>query len=278
MAFVLAATDHGPLIVSRLDMHPLGGGVFAGVGYQLLEWGAYETDEVALTLALLALRRRHHGKGVVAIDGGANVGVLTIEWARAMTGWGSVLAIEAQERLFYALAGNIALSNCFNARAMHGAIAGNDGTIAVPVPDYCVQSSVSSLELRPGPANEFIGQAIDYAADRTVPVAGLRIDTLALPRVDLLKLDIEGMEPEGLEGAAGTLARDRPIILLEWIKCDAGALGDRLRAVGYRVFMAGNNLLGVHESDAVLNHVEPMAPPVRGFAFRLHQPGGRGPY
>src|SRR5260370_16749261 len=38
----------------------------------------------------------------------------TIEWAKRMTGWGSVLAIEAQERIYYALAGNIALNNCFN--------------------------------------------------------------------------------------------------------------------------------------------------------------------
>ena len=48
-----------------------------------------------------------HGDGVVAVDGGANIGVHTIEWATAMTGWGSVIAIEPQERIYYALAGTL---------------------------------------------------------------------------------------------------------------------------------------------------------------------------
>jgi FkbM family methyltransferase len=51
----------------------------------------------------------------VAIDCGANIGTHTIEWAKKMTGWGAVIGIEAQERIFYALAGNIAINNCFNA-------------------------------------------------------------------------------------------------------------------------------------------------------------------
>jgi len=33
-----------------------------------------------------------------------------------------VLVIEVQERIYYALAGNIAFNNCFNAIAMNGAV------------------------------------------------------------------------------------------------------------------------------------------------------------
>ena len=81
-----------------------------------------------LAREILALRRRHYGEGVLAIDCGANIGVHTIEWAKAMTGWGSVLAIEAQERIYYALAGNIAINNCFNAFAIHAAVSSESGT------------------------------------------------------------------------------------------------------------------------------------------------------
>ena len=47
---------------------------------------------------------------------GANIGVHTVEWARHMYGWGNVIAIEAQERLYYSLCGNISLNNCLNVR------------------------------------------------------------------------------------------------------------------------------------------------------------------
>src|SRR5579863_3487900 len=111
---------------------------------------------MGVLLFVLRCRRQHFGDGVVMLDCGANIGVLTVEAAAEMTGWGSVLAIEAQERLFYALAGNIALNNCFNARALHAAVAAVDGTMRVPVPDYLSAGSFGSLEMRARPDNEFI--------------------------------------------------------------------------------------------------------------------------
>jgi FkbM family methyltransferase len=125
------------------------------------------------------------------IDCGANIGVHTVECAIEMTGWGSVLAIEAQERVYYALAGNIALNNCFNARALHAAVAAQDGTMRVPVPDYLSPASFGSLELRPQ-TNEFIGQKIDYSPGAMQEIRCLKLDSLALPRVDLVKIDVEG--------------------------------------------------------------------------------------
>ena len=44
----------------------------------------------------IGFRRCEGFDGVVAIDCGANIGVHTIEWATSMTGWGSVLSIEAR--------------------------------------------------------------------------------------------------------------------------------------------------------------------------------------
>src|SRR5262245_5907979 len=119
LAFVLAASNHGTMITNRFDYRMSGPDAGIGVGYQLLEAGAFDPIEVELALQLIESRRRFHGAGVVAIDCGANIGVHAIEWAPAMTGWGSVIAIEAQERIYYALAGHIAINNCFNAIATH---------------------------------------------------------------------------------------------------------------------------------------------------------------
>src|ERR1700755_3702256 len=141
LRFVLASSNHGTMIVNRNDYRMIDAERGYGVGFQILQTGSFDPNEVRLVLDLLALRRKHHGDGVVAIDCGANIGVHTIEWAKAMTGWGSVLSIEAQERIYYALAGNIAINNCFNALAIHAAITDKPGIIMMPQPDYLTADS-----------------------------------------------------------------------------------------------------------------------------------------
>lgn len=42
------------------------------------------------------------------------------------------------------------------------------------------------------------------------------LDALDLPRVDVLKLDIEGSEEAALAGAQRTIARDRPVVLCSY--------------------------------------------------------------
>ena len=76
LAFVLAAFNHGTMIINRFDYRMsgrspgigAGGGTGGGGG---IGGGAY----------------------IVAVDGGANIGVHTIEWATAMTDWCSVTAM-----------------------------------------------------------------------------------------------------------------------------------------------------------------------------------------
>ena len=255
LAFVLASSNHGTMIVSRFDYRMTGPDQGYGVGHQILEQGNFDPLEVELALQLLETRRRFHGEGAVAIDCGANIGVHTIEWATAMTGWGSVIAIEAQERIYYALAGNIAINNCFNAVAMNAAVSSENGILKIPAPDYLTPASFGSLELRPRADSHFIGQAVNYSDEATVPVQKMALDTLQLPRVDFIKIDIEGMEMEALEGASETIARCRPILLIEQIKSDSERMRAWLAERGYEMADAGMNLLAIHASDPTLNEL-----------------------
>ena len=252
IAFVLAATDHGSMIVNRNDHRMETPTAGIGVGFQLLNRSSFDPSEVGLALEVLAQRRRDFGDGVVALDCGANIGVQTIEWARAMHGWGEVVAIEAQERLFYALAGNIALNNCLNARALHAAVGATNGAIHVPVPDYNRPGSFGSLEIRRDASSEFIGQPLDDGPAAAANTRLLAIDSLNLARCDFMKIDVEGMEIEALDGAARTLERCRPALLVEAIKSDAAALGARLTSRGYKLFQVAINILAIHVSDPVL--------------------------
>jgi len=256
IAFVLAASEHGTMIVNRFDYRMVDERRGFGVGFQILEGAAFDAQEVDLALGLLDLRRKYFGDGVVALDCGANIGVHTIEWARRMQGWGQVIAIEAQERLYYALAGNIAINNCFNARAVHAAIAAQTGAMTVPVPDYLKPGSFGSLELRGRANTEFIGQPIDYAQNKGATIRCLTIDALDLARIDFIKMDVEGMELEAIEGAAQSVARSHPILLVESIKTDRDALRARLAGFGYQLFDVGLNVLAIHASDNSLSHIK----------------------
>lgn len=256
LAFILAPTDQGTLIVNRFDYRLHGDGQGIGVGHMLLTSGGYDQDDVATARTLLGLRRQYFGDGVIAVDCGANIGVFTTEWAKHMTGWGSVLAIEAQERVYYALAGNIAIANCFNARALHAAVGAAPGSLRIPQPNYLAPATFGSLELRQTEQTEFIGQNVSYAEENLIPVSMISIDSLGLRRLDLLKIDVEGMEAEVLAGAHETIGRTMPILIIEHIKSNRDALIAVLDSHGYRHFFVGMNILGVHPSDGTLAHIK----------------------
>jgi FkbM family methyltransferase len=256
IAFVVVSSPQGTLILNRLDYNVAGSTAY-GVGLQLLENGSFDETEVDLTCTLLELRRKYHGDGVVAIDCGANIGVHTIKWSRLMTRWGKVISIEAQERIFYALAGNIAINNCFNARAIHAAITSTCGSIRIPTLDYQKPASFGSLEINRLEKTEQIGQVIDYSDAATSEIPSINLDSLKLDRCDLIKVDVEGMEISVLEGASATISQHRPIILAEMIKSNKEALRSKISSLGYQVFELGLNFLAVHGSDPCLSHVSP---------------------
>lgn len=253
VAWVLANSDHGPMIVNRLDYNQNHSGLY-GVGAQIMANGAYDPRDVECFKDLLKVRREYNGDGVVAIDCGANIGVHTVEWARLMRGWGSVLAIEAQERVFYALAGNLVLHNAYNARAMWAAVSDEPGWVEIPEPDYTKPASFGSFELKQRLGTEDIGQPIDYDKP-TLKVQTLILDRLRLPRVDLIKIDVEGMEMEALAGAEATIGRCKPILHVEAIKVDRGGLRKRLERLGYRIYLTGMNFLAVHKDDQTNDHL-----------------------
>lgn len=255
IAFCLVNSKHGTLIVNRFDQNEAFNGGMYGVGAQILQNGSYDLGEIETLKQLLPLRRKYYGDGVVVLDGGANIGVHTVEFAKFMEGWGGVIAVEAQERIFYSLAGNLNTNNCLNARAVWGALDSKNGHIDIPEPDYTKQSSFGSFELRDRLGVENIGQEIDYDK-ATLRVATMAIDSFELPRLDLLKLDVEGMELEAIEGGKETIKRCKPLIYAEVVKTDRKVLTETLEGLGYKVFPHGMNVLAIHESDKTLTHIQ----------------------
>ncbi|MCK3656289.1 FkbM family methyltransferase [Pasteurellaceae bacterium Macca] len=255
LAFVITSTQTGTMIVNRFDQQTNRIGETYGVGYQYLSTSAFDPDEISLALNLLRLRRHYFGDGVIALDCGANIGAHTIPWGIEMTHWGEVLAFEAQERVYYALAGNIAINNLFNVRAMNIAL-GDDSHqshLDIPIIDYNQSASFGSLELKPLATPEFIGQDVNY--QRTQPVPLLALDKLNLQRLDFIKMDVEGMEQEVLNSGAQLIARFKPILLVEVLKSGIPAVKAILAPLGYQLFAIGLNVLAIHQDDPCLENV-----------------------
>jgi|SRR5579885_355054 FkbM family methyltransferase len=242
--FILAATDHGPLIFNHLDVHYLPHAAY-GVGFQLLSKGHYDAEEVKEIRSLVDDLHQQRKRDIIALDCGANIGVMTIELGKHLSSRGKVFAFEPQERLFYALCGNIALNNLFNCRVFNYALGNEDAEITCPQPDYTTRGSFGSLEMRFSTNTEFIGQSISYS--HGLPVKMMTIDSfvesLNLPHVDFIKLDIEGMESEALQGAINTISNHHPALVIEWIKVGRDPLEQFLHSHQYQTRVLGQNII-----------------------------------
>ncbi|MFN0162934.1 MAG: FkbM family methyltransferase [Burkholderiales bacterium] len=228
-------TAYGMLIVNRNDWDEFDGMRF-GVGADLREFGTYaqpELDALAQIIAQLPPDR-------VVLDVGANLGVHSLWFSTLVGPRGRVLAFEAQRIVFQMLMGNLALNSVENVHARNVAVGASCGSLRMPALDYASRRNFGGLELSPRSATTATGETVGEM------VEVVTLDSLALERVDFIKIDVEGMESDVLAGARNTISRHRPFLQAEWLGRDAGALPRALVGdYGYRVFQYGMNLLCV---------------------------------
>ena len=246
-ANIVVNTAHGMMIVNRNDYRMIDENRGYGVGFQLLNTGEYDMQEINFAKFCLSQRLNDYGKGVVAIDCGANIGVHTIEWSKVLHNVGSIVSFEPQEMVYYQLCGNISLNNCFNVTAYNSAVGDRNCIIDMPKPNYFQPSTFGSMEIKQKEGSENIGQSLD----NTTKVEQIALDDLPLARVDFIKIDVEGMEFEVLSGAEKTIDRFKPQMLIEIIKIDKDRMQSKLENMGYEIYPFGGNFFAVHKSDTM---------------------------
>jgi FkbM family methyltransferase len=161
--------------------------------------------------------------GMTVLDVGANIGAHTVGLAKAVTPTGAVIAFEPQRVIYQMLCGNAALNGLENVSALMAALGKAQGSITVPPMNYHQRNNFGGVSLG------------NFSAGEVVPL--LTLDSFNLTRCDFIKLDIEGMEQEALEGATQTLARCQPILYVENDRPEKSeALIRFLLGVGYRLF------------------------------------------
>ena len=139
------------------------------------------------------------------IDAGAHVGVAT-HYFKHRFPHARVLALEANPETFTLLRKNISHNGLDNVRAIHAALAPEAGSI----PFYA-----SASDEEPGAWGDSVIQQPWHEGEATavVQVPAVTLSSLLTEPVDLLKLDIEGLETAVLTEAAPHLSLVRRVIL-----------------------------------------------------------------
>ncbi|HQT39323.1 MAG TPA: FkbM family methyltransferase, partial [Acidocella sp.] len=182
------------------------------------EWAQKELDLLARFIL----------PGACVLDVGAFIGTHTLAFAHMAGATGKVYAFEPRREIFTYLQRNIEGNGLAQVSACNVALGAQPATLAMDGLDLLHAANFGGLALS-APRNT--------AAGEPYFVSVVTLDVLELPAVDLIKLDVEGMEADVLAGGGGLIARDRPVIFAECNSLDGGAsLVDFARANSYSVF------------------------------------------
>jgi FkbM family methyltransferase len=206
-----------------------------GIDFSIYLLGAFERSTV-VTLQKLAR------PGSVIFDIGANVGAHTLGLARSAGTQGRVYAFEPAALAFAKLQRNLTLNPELQSRTQaRQLLFAADLAECMPPQIYASWPLVTEEVVHP----KLRGRLLD--------TSGARVDTLdsfvereAIGQLDLMKIDVDGHEYPVLKGGAKTLARFRPILLMEMSpyvqdeqKHGFPALVALLREIGYSLQEAG---------------------------------------
>jgi FkbM family methyltransferase len=188
----------------------------AFIGRSLDLYGEWCDDELHILTQVLK-------DGDVAIDVGANIGTHTVGFAQRVGRRGLVIAIEPQRLAYQTLCGNLALNGLTNVSAIHAAAGAERGQVVIPTLDPGASQNFGAVKTQASGA----GEQVDL----------IPIDELGLRRCALIKVDVEGMEAQVIQGARKTIEQCRPALFLEndTIERSREVLM-AVEAVGYKAF------------------------------------------
>jgi len=199
------------------------------------KWGLGEREERALIARAVK-------PGMIAVDVGANVGLHTLGLARRVGPEGRVHALEPEPANFRLLARAVKRARAANVR-LHP-LAASDAAATLTL----YLSDANRGDHRTAPAPE-ARRAFEV---RAVPLDALLADE---PRVDFMKIDVQGAESAVFRGFAETLARNPAIGVLAELCPEllrrAGSSGEELLALLARSGLAPRRIRASGETAPI---------------------------
>lgn len=199
---------YGPMIFPSHD-------VWIGLSFDLYGEALYHEIEFLKMLVK---------DGDVVIDAGAHIGSVTIPLAQVVGSEGCVLAFEPQKFLYYMLCGNVAVNNLYNTNVFNSALSDVSGKqVFCRDLDYSAKQNFGGLKMLDERSSPMDTVAITK-----------KIDDLGLNKLDLIKIDVEGMGAQVLRGGEQTIKKLKPFILAEAMPGDPVELAQIIESMGYK--------------------------------------------
>ncbi|MCK6452107.1 MAG: FkbM family methyltransferase [Alphaproteobacteria bacterium] len=196
--------------------------------WRIRAWRGYFKGEAELKLLKHLIDPRRN-----AVDAGANKGVYTYFLARRAR---HCFAYEPNPKIHAILAracrgANVTVSNA--------ALSDRSGeaTLMVPIRSGRISNQTASLR----------ADTAGAGAHLEAPVATRRLDDEPVGDVGFIKIDVEGFERAVIEGARQTIARSRPVLLVEIEEKNTGQPPERtiewIEGLGYRALCLRDGVL-----------------------------------
>ena len=219
-----------------------------GIDFAIYLQGGFEPET-------LREYRRVVRAGFVVLDIGANIGSHTLPLAKIVGPSGRVYAFEPTDYAFGKQLRNLSLNLELSRRvtAIQAMLAGcRTQEKPQAIPSSWPLDGVLEAQLHPinlGRFNTLEGAQIfrldDWVAQEQ------------LPRIDFVKIDVDGYEIDVIEGAVETLRRHKPVMMMEFAPDNFSERGrsftellDALLALGYRARTVGGKPLRLEPSLA----------------------------
>jgi FkbM family methyltransferase len=172
------------------------------VSRAILESGAWEPESWG------GIERRLRD-GATFVDVGAHIGYFSLKAAKAVGPGGRVIAVEPNPETVAKLQGNVRASGANVVTVQPVACSDSEATL-----DFFAADTLNTGQSSLSAANASqAGQARSYRV-RARPLDAI-LQEAGVSRVDVIKIDVEGAELMVLRGARETLARHRPVVVLE---------------------------------------------------------------
>ena len=172
----------------------------------------------------LSFLRQILKKGDTVFDIGANIGNHTMFFSQHVGNTGKVFSFEPQPQLFYMLCGNLALNGITNVIPFNKGAGKEDGYLWLPRIDYSSENNFGGISLQ------------TKNGEIRTPIISLN-HFADIDRVDLIKIDVEGMEHEVISGAMGLINKFKPSLFVENDRVDKSEdLVKLIRSLGYKLY------------------------------------------
>ncbi len=176
------------------------------VSQALTLYGEWATDEISLLSQIIS-------PSMCVLDVGAFIGTHSLAFSKFVGKKGKVYSFEPRKEIYAILVENLAINHCKNVTAFNIGLDEKETVLDLPSIDINELVNFGGLALD----SDFCSPNTD-----SYQVNISTIDSLGIEQIDVIKLDVEGMERNVLNGAVETITQCRPIVFCECNSLSAG--------------------------------------------------------